>query len=347
MRRSLGVLLITHGFAHSLPGMRVTDATRWAEAGSGTSLWLATVLWGVAAVGLVAGGLGLLGASAFRAHWRRLTLLGAAGSLIVLTTWWRSPWVIVALLINAGLLLTVLRAWSSETLQDGMPIGAAPVSTRTDPRFRPVRHAVGNGVSVALVVYLAVLILLRPWHMRWGSTEADLHRALPGDEAGMEPTYQIQHAVVIHATRDEIWPWLVQIGHDRGGFYSYSGLENRFGLSVRNADRIHPEWQRLAVGDTVLATPDNYLGLGRRLGWRVAKLEPNQVLVLENWGAFVLEPADAGATKLIVRTRGSGGVNLSGLALAPLGLLVFEPAHFIMQRKMLLGIKERVEASHE
>jgi hypothetical protein len=83
--------------------------------------------------------------------------------------------------------------------------------------------------------------------------------------------------------------------------------------------------------------------LGRRLGWRVGEVEQNRVLVLENWGAFVLEPADASTTKLIVRTRRAGGVSLSGLALAPLGLLAFEPAHFIMECEMLLGVNERVE----
>jgi len=133
----------------------------------------------------------------------------------------------------------------------------------------------------------------------------------------------------------------VQLGQDRGGFYSYDWLERAVGDKVLNADRIHPEWQTLAAGDLVRATQPDYLGgvFGPDIGWRVVRLEPQRALVLGGWGAFVLEPKD-GYTRLIVRTRGNGKPNV---ALAPFGLLVLEPAHFIMERRMLLGIKERAE----
>jgi hypothetical protein len=113
------------------------------------------------------------------------------------------------------------------------------------------------------------------------------------------------------------------------------------GDDIRNADRIHPEWQTLHEGDLVRAVQPDYLGgiFGPNVGWHITRLEPNRVLVLGGWGAFILEPA-GGSTRLIVRTRGADKPNV---ALAPLGLLVFEPAHFIMQRRMLLGIKERAE----
>jgi hypothetical protein len=217
-------------------------------------------------------------------------------------------------------------------------------SVREPARRRP-RRAGPLAAALLLLSYLTVLILVRPWHMRWGSTGEELRAPLPADELTPRPRYQIQHAVGLRAPPHAVWPWLAQLGHDRGGFYSHAGLENRFGLRVRNADRIHPEWQSLAAGDSVLATPDNYLGTGRRLGWRVERAEPDRVLVLEGWGAFVLEPTEAGGTRLIVRTLGSGDDGLAAVALAPLGLLIFEPAHFIMQRQMLLGIRSRVEAT--
>lgn len=79
------------------------------------------------------------------------------------------------------------------------------------------------------------------------------------------------------------------------------------------------------------------------VGWKVTKIEPGRVLVLKNWGTFVLEPLDSGSTRMHIRTRGEGIPTLSGIVFTPLGLLVFEPAHFIMERGMMLGIKRRAE----
>lgn len=330
IRTLAGVLLVVHGLAHALPGMRVTDATRWT--GSGAWLWLATILWLAATLGSVGGGLGLLGAAPFQNRWREMAWTGAGASAALLVFFWRSPWALPALAIDLLLVVALLRTRGSPLLP----------STTVQPRRPPrLRRRIGAAVSVALVAYLAVLIAARPWHMRWGSTPGELRMPLPGDEMAVAPNFQIQHAVTIPAPPEQVWPWLAQLGHDRGGFYSYSRLENSFGLHVRNADRIHPEWQSIAAGDSVLATPEDYLGTGRRFGWRVGRAEPNRVLILETWGAFVLEPAGDGTTRLIVRTRDNGGDDLKALVLAPLGLALMEPAHFIMERRMLLGIRER------
>ena len=198
-------------------------------------------------------------------------------------------------------------------------------------------------LAVTALFCLGVLVAARPWHMRWGSTTTELRATLPGDDPAMAPNYRIQHAVTIHATPDRIWPWLVQLGEDRGGFYSYAKLERLIGLHVRNADRIHPEWQALSRGDTIFATHVGWLGLHRRLGWRVELARPDTVLVLEGWGAFVLVPAGPESTRLIVRTRGAGPDGIGAVALAPLGFTLFEPVHFLMQRRMLLMLKERAE----
>jgi hypothetical protein len=116
------------------------------------------------------------------------------------------------------------------------------------------------------------------------------------------------------------------------------------GDHITNADRIHPEWQRRAVGDLVRATQPDYLG-GRLgdLGWRVAELDSGRAIVLENWGAFVVHPVDGRTTRLIVRTRGAGTPSLRATVLGPLSVFVMEPAHFIMQRGMLRGIRDRAE----
>jgi hypothetical protein len=137
----------------------------------------------------------------------------------------------------------------------------------------------------------------------------------------------------------------VQIGYGRGGFYSYDWLENAFvGLfggtpGYRSAATILPEHQRLSLGDLIPAAPPDMMG-GRLVDvarWKILAVEPNRALVLEGWGAFVLEPLGEGATRLIVRSRGPGA--WGRLA----HYLFWEPAHFVMERRMLLGIKARAE----
>jgi hypothetical protein len=137
----------------------------------------------------------------------------------------------------------------------------------------------------------------------------------------------------------------VQLGQDRAGFYSYAWLEQLAGADIHNADRIHPEWQQLETGDLVRATQPDYLGgrLGEP-GWRVREIVPGRAIVLENWGAFVVNPVDARTSRFFVRTRGDGMPSLAGVLLGPINVFVFEPAHFIMQRGMMLGIRDRAES---
>jgi hypothetical protein len=187
----------------------------------------------------------------------------------------------------------------------------------------------------------AYIFLIRPWHLRWGATDEETREPLPGDELVPEAQTCATHAVTINAPMSEVWPWLVQIGGDKGGFYSYSWLENLFGCRLRNADSLVPEWQGLKAGDEVWLHP-----MAPPLPVEIC--EPERALVLGSntkdpgtWG-FFLKKVDDNTTRLIVRGRGYFGRGL----LKRLGLYVlFEPAHFIMERKMLLGIKQRAEAS--
>jgi hypothetical protein len=210
---------------------------------------------------------------------------------------------------------------------------------------RPAVARTAQLVTVALLAYVAVTLALRPWYMRWGTTTVELAMTLPGDELVPDARYRVDHAVTIHAPAEAVWPWLAQLGQDRAGFYSYAWLENLAGAHVRNADSIVPAWQQRSRGDLVRAVPPDWMGgrFGRDIGWRITLFEPGRAVVLDNWGAFVVLPIDGQTTRLIVRTRGDGRPSLGAVPLAPLGLLLFEPAHFIMQRRMLLGIKERAE----
>jgi hypothetical protein len=180
--------------------------------------------------------------------------------------------------------------------------------------------------TVATVVYALVI---RPWHLRWGAEAGEEQLRLPGDELLPEGGTQILHAVTIDAPVEEVWPWVAQLGQDRGGFYSYEWLENLAGCEMKNADGVHPEWQQRELGEIVHLHPAG--------GLRVSVFEPGRALGLEGWGTFVLEPRAADRTRLIARggvPRGRAGVSYA---------LLMEVPHFLMERRMLLGIKERAE----
>ena len=195
---------------------------------------------------------------------------------------------------------------------------------------------------------------LRPWFLVWGATEEEIRGPWPGDEMTPDAICQATRAVTIQASADEIWPWLVQIGQDRGGFYSYTWLENLFGARMRNADRLLPNLQDRKVGDTVWMTPkERYGGKGCM---RIAALEPGRSMVLVSpddyervlrsgqapggcW-TFILRPVGNGATRLILRSRGAENETLPARLF---DRLVFDPAHFIMERKMMLEIKRLAE----
>ena len=116
-------------------------------------------------------------------------------------------------------------------------------------------------------------------------------------------------------------------------------------MDIHNTDDIHPEWQQLRAGDFVRAAQPNYLGgvLGSDLGWYVAEVSPAEALVLHQWGAFVIAPAPTGGTRLLVRSTVSD--RRIPVWMAGVNFVAFELPHFIMQRKMLLGIKARAERS--
>jgi hypothetical protein len=189
-------------------------------------------------------------------------------------------------------------------------------------------------VAALVVLWAVYLGVLWPWMVRWGATDAELTMSLPGDE--IAPVATSTRAITIDAPTSEVWQWLVQVGQDRAAFYSYDWLENLVGVDYHNADRIHPEWQQLAPGELVKGSPDGYLGMPA-VGWRPPIIQPERTLYL--WGPILLAPIDSHTTRLIVRSRGA---ETSPLARAAT-VAVYDPAHFVMERGMLLGIRARAE----
>ena len=121
--------------------------------------------------------------------------------------------------------------------------------------------------------------------------------ALPGDPFIPPTTVVSTRAITIHAPVAQVWPWIVQLGQQHAGFYSYDWLENLFAARMHNADQIVPEWQETKVGDPVfmMANPPPMSVA------EIVLLEPEQMLVLKGGWAFYLQPLDAQTTRFIVR----------------------------------------------
>jgi hypothetical protein len=209
----------------------------------------------------------------------------------------------------------------------------------------------------ALAVAGGLLVVYRrglhPWQERWGATDDEVAARLPGDGLIAEPAAQVTRAIEIAAPPEAVWPWVIQLGADRGGFYSYDRLENLFRLGIHSAREIVPRWQERAVGDLMHADA------GGRNGWFVTEVQPPHALVIQmanvaegrplrrderpfmefSW-ALVMAEHEPARTRLLVRERVAFGNRLARLAASPVGLV-----SFLMTQKMMRGIKERAEAS--
>lgn len=202
-----------------------------------------------------------------------------------------------------------------------------------------------TGAAVAAAVVGAVALLRRA-SLRWGASEGELRMALPGDELLPDPDLEATRAISIDAEPADVWPWIAQLGQNRGGFYSYDWLENLVGVDIRTADRVVPDLQVRAVGDAVNLAPEVAL--------TVAALEVGRHLVLRGavaldgsggagapydftW-AFVLLRRFDGSTRLIVRERYA---YLTGWAAAMVEPV--EMVSFLMTERMLRGIRDRAE----
>jgi hypothetical protein len=204
------------------------------------------------------------------------------------------------------------------------------------------RVAVGLGV-VAVGAAVAYRVLAREWCLTWGSTADEASRVMPGDDLLAEPDIVATRAVSVDARAEAIWPWLVQMGSGRGGAYTYDWIENLLGLDMHSAKEILPQFQDLKVGDT------NPLGSkGPRL--RVEVLDPEHALVFRsedgNWvWAFGLYASGTG-TRLVSRNRIA--VPHASMPSRLFNQVIMEPGSLVMERKMLLGIKQRAEMiAHE
>jgi hypothetical protein len=199
--------------------------------------------------------------------------------------------------------------------------------------------------GVFILIVAIYLMAVFPWMLKWGATEVESSMSLPGDEVVPTPMYCSTRAITIEAPVEDVWPWIAQLGQDRGGFYSYSWIENMLLADIHNARAINPDWLDRREGELLPLTSPNYpLGLVKRkeksVGPHIRRFDPNQAMVLEGWGSFVLQPLEGGKTRFIVRDA----TESMSLPARLLWQVFFEPGHFAMERQMMKGIKVRAEA---
>ena len=217
-------------------------------------------------------------------------------------------------------------------------------------RLRPIVSATALRL-LSLAGVLAVLVgafqlVARPWFLTWGATDEELRWALPGDEIIPDAAVQNTRAFTVHAPPERVWPWLAQLGQDRGGFYSYDLLENLVGCQMPTEDVLRTEQQRWRPGDRLWMYPPDKAGgagfatlrtyePGRALGFATRVIgtpldEPED----GSW-SFVIRPAEERNTRLLIRGRAAGDRSLAGTLF---DRFFFEPAHYVMERSMMTGI---------
>jgi hypothetical protein len=232
----------------------------------------------------------------------------------------------------------------------------------TSMRRDTARDIVVGGAQV--LGTLAGAPLLRRRYQRWGATELEVERPLPGDHLVPEPQLQSTRAIDIAAPPTRVWPWLMQLGWGRGGLYSFDGLENLIGCDLHSADVLLDDVEPFEIGGLLRAGPPGYPA------WQVVELdEPHHLVLLaidprnpdpgraveppeptesteaatvheaSSWQWTLEAICDGRRTRLITRTRTSYRPGTAVL------WHVLEPVSFVMERRMLLGLRDRAEAA--
>jgi hypothetical protein len=194
-------------------------------------------------------------------------------------------------------------------------------------------------LAIIVAASIGLVVAYRRWNQwqrRWGATNDEIERGMPGDDLIANPYYVTNRAITVSAPPECVYPWLVQMGHGRGGLYSYDFLDRLFGILDRPSTKeIHPEWQDLKVGEMI--------EVKKGPPFPVAALVPNEAFVLADpavgwtWQTCMYPQAD-GTTRLVTRNR----ANWQGTG-ARIGMVAMDIASFIMVRRWLQVLKQRAE----
>jgi hypothetical protein len=207
-----------------------------------------------------------------------------------------------------------------------------------------MRTTAWTGIGGAALVAASVAVVwstpVRRWCLTYGATAAEVAGRLPGDDLLPCPDLQSTRAVTIEAPPAAVWPWLAQMGSGRGGAYTYDWIENLLGLDMHSADEILPEFQGIAAGDLLPLGPQGP-------GMRVEICDRERTLAFRStaadWVWIFHLTTDRSETRLVSRNRiATSRATRAGRLV---NRLIIEPGSLVMERRMLLGIKERAERS--
>jgi hypothetical protein len=208
-----------------------------------------------------------------------------------------------------------------------------------------------RAVITAVGAYLGVSVAGRRWYRTWGATAEEAREPLAGDSLIAAAAMQTTRGITVAASREHVWPWLLQLGQGRGGLYTYTWIENALRADIHNLEHVDPDLQQLRVGERVRLTPDPYLGRLPGQYYTVTEIRPHEALVMlqqlpngasTSW-SFVVRASRGEQTRLLVRARASAPARPSARAARALELLLLEPGYVVMERGMLRGIKRRAE----
>jgi hypothetical protein len=199
--------------------------------------------------------------------------------------------------------------------------------------------------TLSAVPLWAVTPFVRPWHMRWGATKAEVAAGMPGDEVVRRAQFNATRAITIETPPEHVWPWIAQLGYLRGGFYTYDLVDN---AGERSADRIIEEYQHLEVGDLI---PMFHEAHGLAIAYRVDSFQPNEWMVWvhrphendqpDSTWSWQLKRLPDERTRLVTRMKQD--YRWQTPRLATFNLILMEFGDFAMERRMLKGIKTRAE----
>ncbi len=199
------------------------------------------------------------------------------------------------------------------------------------PRLRSVLLL---ALLTGTVVTVLVFVVYRPWALHWGASEQEIARGMAGDSVLPLPTFNATRAVTINAPPEDIWPWIVQMGYRKAGFYSYDRLDND---GIPSADHLIAEFQHLEAGDSIPLTSHDYV--------TVTVFEPHRSMLWEYAGgdtatvftwAWGLYQQNDSQTRLVTRLR----YRTSSIR----SQVVLDLFEIVMMRKCMLGIKQRAES---
>jgi hypothetical protein len=199
-------------------------------------------------------------------------------------------------------------------------------------------------------IFAVFFTFVRPWYLQWGASDVEARMTLPGDEIIPNPAGQTTRAVTVDANAESVWPWVAQIGQDRGGFYSFDLLENLVGCRMPTVDILRPDKQGWQLGDKLWMYPPERAGgvgfatlrryiPGHALAFGTHAVGTSITAPENGSWAYIVQPLDRYTTRLLFRGRGAPR-SVAGIAF---DRTIFEPVHFVMERRTMIGIKQLAE----